>query len=968
MPDTWLKKKLVCAVIVLFIGLSIFPGMSSYNQVLGNTIYVDDDAVPGWYDATHVKTIQEGILNATIGETIYVYSGIYVENVVVNKTVNLVGENKNTTIVDGNESGEVMLVKGTWPFGNVSIRNFKIVNCSMSGWHGVTSGIRIENCSNNTVSNCIFLDCYDGLYLESSWNNIVGDNSFDINVNYGNITFGNNSIRLYYADNNTIFGNTINNSTLGIHLAGNSMDNKIYHNNFVNNLGQASDDTGNNTWDNGYPSGGNYWDDFDEPSEGAYDNNSDGIVDSPYYIYSLYGNASDRYPLIDSFEPSYVYVDDNYDSFTPGWGYDHFDNITNGIGAVKENGTVFVYAGIYIENVLINKTGVNLVGENKNTTIVDGNESGEVIFVAAGFDNVSIRNFKIVNSNLGGHGVGSGIRMENSSNCNVSNCIFLDCYDGLYFVASYNNIVMDNIFDISVNYAGSTVANNSIRLYYTGNNTIFGNTITNSTVGIDSIYSDSRIYHNNFLNNLHQAVDNDNTTWDNGYPSGGNYWDDFDEPSEGAYDNNTDGIVDSSYNISIDYSYNPGYSSDNYPLINPWNDTPPAPPPNNPPNMSSTPSGPSTRETGQSGSYSTSASDPDGDQVQYRFDWDADGSHDYSTWTSLGASGHTGIVSNSWISRGMYVVKSQARDEHLAESSWSSGLTVVVSPNNPPVADAGGPYTGVVDEPITFDGSGSFDSDGSIVGYRWDWKNDGGWDTDWLVNSKKSHTYDSEYYGMARLEVKDNMGATDIDTVIVDVEENQQPIVDIISPEENAMVSGTISINGIASDPNGNNTLESVEVKIDDGSWNTADGTTSWNYSWDTTLFDDGFHTIYARSFDGEVYSDECSVNVNVTNTMSDVIVDEILGGFRVSARIKNNGTSSAYDVNWSIELEGGFILIGRSSEGVISELVPGASKTIRPTILYGIGRTTITVTAGDATKQATGFILGPLVLGVEEI
>jgi len=35
---------------------------------------------------------------------------------------------------------------------------------------------------------------------------------------------------------------------------------------------------------------------------------------------------------------------------------------------------------------------------------------------------------------------------------------------------------------------------------------------------------------------------------------------------------------------------------------------------------------------------------------------------------------------------------------------------------------------------------------------------------------------------------------------------------------------------------------------------------------------------------------------------------------------------------------------------------------------LYGIGRTTITVTAGDATKQATGFILGPLVLNVQEI
>jgi len=72
--------------------------------------------------------------------------------------------------------------------------------------------------------------------------------------------------------------------------------------------------------------------------------------------------------------------------------------------------------------------------------------------------------------------------------------------------------------------------------------------------------------------------------------------------------------------------------------------------------------------------------------------------------------------------------------------------------------------------------------------------------------------------------------------------------------------------------------------------------------------------------------------------------------------------------VNWSIELEGGFILIGGSSEGVISELAPGATETIRQTTLYGIGRTTITVTAGDAEKQATGFILGPLVLNVQEI
>ena len=61
-------------------------------------------------------------------------------------------------------------------------------------------------------------------------------------------------------------------------------------------------------------------------------------------------------------------------------------------------------------------------------------------------------------------------------------------------------------------------------------------------------------------------------------------------------------------------------------------------------------------------------------------------------------------------------------------------------------------------------------------------------------------------------------------------------------------------------------------------------------------------------------------------------------------------------------------ILAGEHTGRIISELAPGATKTIRQATFYGIDRTTITVTAGDATKQATAFILGPLVIGVEEI
>lgn len=93
---------------------------------------------------------------------------------------------------------------------------------------------------------------------------------------------------------------------------------------------------------------------------------------------------------------------------------------------------------------------------------------------------------------------------------------------------------------------------------------------------------------------------------------------------------------------------------------------------------------------------------------------------------------------------------------------------------------------------------------------------------------------------------------------------NSPPTCSITSPSNGATVSGTITIQGTASDSDG--TVQSVEVKIDSGTWQTATGTTSWNYSWDTTTVSDGSHTIYARSYDGTDYSTEASVTVTVSN------------------------------------------------------------------------------------------------------
>jgi len=81
---------------------------------------------------------------------------------------------------------------------------------------------------------------------------------------------------------------------------------------------------------------------------------------------------------------------------------------------------------------------------------------------------------------------------------------------------------------------------------------------------------------------------------------------------------------------------------------------------------------------------------------------------------------------------------------------------------------------------------------------------------------------------------------------------NQRPVVDITSPPKYLLYTkaqtDTITISGSAYDPDG--TVDYVEIRIDDGSWETVTGTTSWSHDWDIASVDDGNHTIEARSID----------------------------------------------------------------------------------------------------------------------
>ncbi|HQR06333.1 MAG TPA: PKD domain-containing protein [Gemmatales bacterium] len=93
-----------------------------------------------------------------------------------------------------------------------------------------------------------------------------------------------------------------------------------------------------------------------------------------------------------------------------------------------------------------------------------------------------------------------------------------------------------------------------------------------------------------------------------------------------------------------------------------------------------------------------------------------------------------------------------------------------------PVANAGGPYSGYVGKPINFDASGSYDSDGHLVSYEWDWESDGIYD---LTTSGPvaTHTWTGTFTGRVRVRVTDNDGLKNFMSADVTVAVN--PIPDI---------------------------------------------------------------------------------------------------------------------------------------------------------------------------------------------
>ena len=137
--------------------------------------------------------------------------------------------------------------------------------------------------------------------------------------------------------------------------------------------------------------------------------------------------------------------------------------------------------------------------------------------------------------------------------------------------------------------------------------------------------------------------------------------------------------------------------------------------------------------------------------------------------------------------------------------------------NDPPIAVAGGPYTGQEGSAIVFDGSSSSDPENIPLAYRWDFNNDGTWDTVWSFSPTASHTWDDDFSGLVRLEVNDGkLSATATASVTVhNVKPSLSPLTAILASEDDE-VTMTVTFN----DP-GNDT-HTIYINWGDGSPRTT--------------------------------------------------------------------------------------------------------------------------------------------------
>ena len=211
------------SVIIIGLMLSMCFNVSSVSSDIiettssGITLYVDDDGGSGNY-----TRIQDAIDNASDGDTVFVYNGTYFENIIIEKSIKLIGENKESTIINGTdeEQSVVFIFKSQGTISDVLIKDFTIRN----GKYGIT-----DFGSNTIIRNNIIDTNKIGL-ISYLWNVQILNNYFyenDVALENDGVPEEQIEIKYNHFQNNKIAINFF--QPCGVALK------CFHHNNFIEN-------------------------------------------------------------------------------------------------------------------------------------------------------------------------------------------------------------------------------------------------------------------------------------------------------------------------------------------------------------------------------------------------------------------------------------------------------------------------------------------------------------------------------------------------------------------------------------------------------------------------------------------------------------------------------------------------------------------------------------------------------------
>jgi len=313
-----------CIVIFLFSTGCITDDNSAGNGALNNyDFYVNGqyNAQTNGWNIDHFKNISDAIGHSKDNTSIFVYNGTYHENLEINKkNLHLSGENANTTIIYGmGEEDVISILKD-----GQKISGFTITNSSLNYNSDTHAGVDIRS-DNNIITHNIFKNNSCGIYIRYGDENNIFNNIFkeniacgtyieskaDENKIYNNIYINNSySLRIRGSDFCTISNNAFISNEYGLYLCCGTKYSLSYGNIFCNNTEWDAADQYENHWDSdlslkwGYNETymfatngkiGNFWNKYHTIVHGAYDNDTDGIIDSVFDIPEV--DTDDRYPL-----------------------------------------------------------------------------------------------------------------------------------------------------------------------------------------------------------------------------------------------------------------------------------------------------------------------------------------------------------------------------------------------------------------------------------------------------------------------------------------------------------------------------------------------------------------------------------------------------------------------------------------------------------------------------------------------